>query len=73
MQGVENVHPMHIGGAYQFDFGKVKLTQALHGSAVIDDKTIQYTGNPCGFLLTMEEKTIYHAEILVYLVTWSYW
>ncbi|NMA02854.1 MAG: metal-dependent hydrolase [Clostridia bacterium] len=61
MQGVENVHPMHIGGAYQFDFGKVKLTQALHGSAVIDDKTIQYTGNPCGFLLTMEEKTIYHA------------
>jgi L-ascorbate metabolism protein UlaG (beta-lactamase superfamily) len=24
---------MHIGGARQFDFGKVKLTQAFHGSA----------------------------------------
>jgi len=56
-----NVHPMHIGGAYQFDFGRVKLTPALHGSAVIDGDNIQYTGNPCGFLLTMDGKTVYHA------------
>ncbi|MGV2470131.1 MBL fold metallo-hydrolase, partial [Bacillus subtilis] len=28
-----NVPPMHIGGSHQFDFGKVKLTQAFHGSA----------------------------------------
>ena len=25
-QGVENVHQMHIGGGYNFDFGRVKLT-----------------------------------------------
>ena len=39
---------MHIGGAHQFDFGKVKLTQAFHGSAVTDEenKTITYTGMP---------------------------
>lgn len=29
-QGV-NTHPMHIGGSHEFDFGKVKFTQAFHG------------------------------------------
>ena len=58
-----NVHPMHIGGARQFDFGKVKLTQAYHGSAVTDEenKTITYTGMPAGILLTIDGKTIFHA------------
>ncbi|MDS1030694.1 metal-dependent hydrolase [Bacillota bacterium LX-D] len=54
-------HGMHIGGANRFSFGKVKLTQALHGSAVIEDKNIIYTGNPCGFILELEGKTVYHA------------
>lgn len=61
-QGVENVHGMSIGGAYEFDFGKVKLTPALHGSAyVTDNKEIVYCGMPAGILLTVEGKTIYHA------------
>lgn len=57
------VHPMHIGGAYTFEFGRVKLTQAFHGSArTLDDKQeIIYTGMPAGILLTMDNKTIYHA------------
>ena len=54
-------HTMHIGGSWQFPFGKVKLTPALHGSAVIQGQQIIYTGNPCGFLVHMEGKTIYHA------------
>lgn len=54
-------HPMHIGGAYQFPFGRVKLTSALHGSAAQSDKGFVYTGNPCGFLITVEDKTIYFA------------
>ncbi|AEH54037.1 MULTISPECIES: metal-dependent hydrolase [Heyndrickxia] len=58
-----NTHPLHIGGSYQFDFGKVKLTQAFHGSAVVDDekKEIVYLGMPTGVLLMAEGKTIYHA------------
>lgn len=55
------VHPMHIGGAHDFDFGRVKLTQALHGSSLVTDSEIICLGNPCGLLLTMDGKTIYHA------------
>jgi L-ascorbate metabolism protein UlaG (beta-lactamase superfamily) len=51
------IHPMHIGGAHQFPFGRVKLTIAHHGSVAPDGT---YTGNPCGFLLTMDGKTLYH-------------
>jgi L-ascorbate metabolism protein UlaG (beta-lactamase superfamily) len=60
-QGV-NTHPLHIGGGYDFDFGRVKLTQAFHGSSYeTEDKQIIYTGMPAGILLTVEGKTIYHA------------
>jgi L-ascorbate metabolism protein UlaG (beta-lactamase superfamily) len=57
-QGVENAHPMHIGGGKDFPFGRVKLTIAHHGSALPDGS---YGGNPAGFLLTLEGKKIYHA------------
>ncbi|MBU8905173.1 metal-dependent hydrolase [Desertibacillus haloalkaliphilus] len=61
-QGV-NVHPMHIGGAHTFEFGKVKLTQAFHGSSYTEEENqrIVYTGMPSGILFTAEDKTIYHA------------
>lgn len=52
-------HNMHIGGAYNFPFGRVKLTIAHHGSAAGDG--LEYTGNPCGFLVTMGGKTMYHS------------
>lgn len=57
------VHPMHIGGAHQFPFGRVKLTPAFHGSgyALEEEKQIIYLGMPSGILLTMDGKTIYHA------------
>jgi len=51
-------HNMHIGGAYNFPFGRVKLTIAHHGSGAGDG--LEYTGNPCGFLITMGGKTMYH-------------
>jgi L-ascorbate metabolism protein UlaG (beta-lactamase superfamily) len=51
-------HGMHIGGARQFDFGKVKLTIAHHGSSFPDGS---YGGNPCGFLLWLEGKVLYFA------------
>ncbi|PPA71631.1 metal-dependent hydrolase [Jeotgalibacillus proteolyticus] len=60
-QGLKT-HPMHIGGAFTFDFGTVKLTQAFHGSSyTTEDNQIIYTGMPAGVLLMAEDKTIYHA------------
>ena len=57
-----NVHNMHIGGAHQFEFGKVKFTQAFHGSSFVTaNNEIIYTGMPSGILFTAEGKTIYHA------------
>jgi L-ascorbate metabolism protein UlaG (beta-lactamase superfamily) len=51
-------HPMHIGGAFNFPFGRVKLTIAHHGSMLPDGT---YAGNPTGVLLTLDDKTFYHA------------
>jgi L-ascorbate metabolism protein UlaG (beta-lactamase superfamily) len=60
-QGVRT-HGMSIGGGYDFDFGRVKLTQAFHGSSFnTKDQQIIYMGMPAGILLTLEGKTIYHA------------
>ncbi len=61
-QGVQNIAPMHIGGSKRFsdDFW-VKLTIAHHGSAVIDGDKIIYTGNPCGFVVEIDGKKLYHA------------
>lgn len=57
-QGVENVHPQHIGGARPYDFGEVKLTIAHHGSMLPDGSN---GGSPCGILLKLEDGTIYFA------------
>jgi L-ascorbate metabolism protein UlaG (beta-lactamase superfamily) len=57
-QGVENAHPLHIGGGHQFDFGTVKLTIAHHGSSLPDGSN---GGNPAGILLKLNDGNIYHA------------
>lgn len=52
-------HAQHIGGGHRHPFGYLKLTQALHGSALPDGS---YGGNPAGFLLTTPEgKKVYIA------------
>ncbi|MYL62780.1 metal-dependent hydrolase [Bacillus hwajinpoensis] len=58
-----NAHPMAIGGAHEFEFGKVKLTQAFHGSSYTEEENQQiiYTGMPSGILFSAEGKTVYHA------------
>jgi len=56
-----NVHPMGIGGAYEFPFGKVKYTLAFHGSVYETENEVINTGNPGGILFSAEGLTIYHA------------
>ncbi len=57
-QGLENVHPLHIGGAHAFEWGRVKLTIAQHGSAMPDGS---YGGLAAGVLLYLGGTRIYHA------------
>jgi L-ascorbate metabolism protein UlaG (beta-lactamase superfamily) len=53
-QGIENAHPMSVGGSWAFPFGRTKMTIAVHGSGV-------YTGEagpplsttPGGFLFDL--------------------
>lgn len=56
-----STHSMHIGGRRKFDFGTVKMTNALHGSGISDGGNIICGGNPCGFVIEVEGKKIYHA------------
>ncbi len=54
-------HAMHIGGRTKFDFGRVKMTNALHGSGISENGNMIYGGNPCGFVIEINGKKIYHA------------
>lgn len=57
-QGLKT-HGQHIGGGFQHPFGYLKLTQAVHGSALPDGS---YGGNPAGFLLTtLQGEKLYFA------------
>ncbi len=60
LQGL-TAHPMHIVGAHEFPFGRIKLTIAHHGSGYESNGQMIYMGNPAGALITVEGKTIYHA------------
>jgi len=57
-QGIEKTHPMNLGGGYQFDFGRVKLTPAIHSSAMPDGT---YGGTAGGFLISGEEGAFFYA------------
>jgi L-ascorbate metabolism protein UlaG (beta-lactamase superfamily) len=51
-KGVKKTHGQHLGGGFKHPFGYLKLTLALHGSAMPDGS---YGGNPAGFLLTTND------------------
>ena len=55
--GIEG-HPMNHGGSWDFEFGKVKYVNAIHTSSFPDGT---YGGQPGGFVIEGEHKTIYIA------------
>jgi L-ascorbate metabolism protein UlaG (beta-lactamase superfamily) len=57
-QGITNVHGMNIGGGFNFDFGRVKMVNAVHSGALPDGSN---GGNPAGFVIYSEGKAIYFA------------
>ncbi|WP_017732578.1 metal-dependent hydrolase [Nafulsella turpanensis] len=57
-KGVADGHPMNHGGKKKFEFGTVKMVNAIHSSSLPDGT---YAGNPAGFVVQTSEKTFYFA------------
>ena len=57
-KGVKNVQAMNHGGATKTDFGRVKLTAAIHSSSMPDGS---YGGNPCGFVVETRDGNFYYS------------
>lgn len=51
-------HPMNIGGKWPFEFGTVKMVQAIHSSSFPDGN---YGGHAAGFVIENDEHTFYYA------------
>lgn len=51
-------HAMNPGGSFTFPFGTVKVVHAIHSSSFPDGT---YGGNPCGFIIESNGKSIYIA------------
>lgn len=57
-KGIENGHPMNIGGKWKFEFGMVTYFTAQHSSVMPDGAS---GGNPGSFLIETKEGNFYHA------------
>jgi L-ascorbate metabolism protein UlaG (beta-lactamase superfamily) len=51
-------HPMNIGGWWSFDFGRVKMVQAVHSSSWPDGS---YAGSAAGFVIDTPDGVLYFA------------
>lgn len=57
-KGLERNHPMNHGGAKTFDFGTIKLVNAVHSSSMPDGS---YGGHPAGIVIKNEEGCFYYS------------
>ena len=57
-QGISAVHGMNIGGGCDFNFGRVKMVNAVHSSSLPDGS---YGGNPAGYIIHAAGKKVYFA------------
>ncbi len=60
-RGAPVVHAMHLGGAHDFPFGRVKMVTALHGGMIEGEDGGAFTTHPCGYVVTMGGTRVYHA------------
>jgi L-ascorbate metabolism protein UlaG (beta-lactamase superfamily) len=64
-QGAKKVHPLGVGGGFNFPFGRVKLTIAIHSAGYPppdgDKGGFVYIGIAAGILIQADGKTIHHA------------
>jgi L-ascorbate metabolism protein UlaG (beta-lactamase superfamily) len=56
--GIHHAHPMNHGGQHRFDFGTVKMVNAVHSSSFPDGS---YGGNPAGFVIETNAGRFYYS------------
>jgi L-ascorbate metabolism protein UlaG (beta-lactamase superfamily) len=57
-KGFNRAHPMNPGGKWQFDFGTLKMVNAIHSSSMPDGS---YGGVPVGIIISNKEGAFYYA------------
>jgi L-ascorbate metabolism protein UlaG (beta-lactamase superfamily) len=61
-KGVNGTSPMNKGGTQEVLGLRFTMTHAIHSSGIEDGGQVIYGGEPCGFVITLEDGTrIYHA------------
>jgi L-ascorbate metabolism protein UlaG (beta-lactamase superfamily) len=61
-KGVSTTSPMNKGGSQEVAGIRFTMVHAVHSSGIEDGGQVVYGGEPCGFVLTLEDGTrIYHA------------
>ena len=61
-KGVANTSPMNKGGTQEVAGLKFTMVHAIHSSGIEDGGQVVYGGEPCGFVITLEDGTrVYHA------------
>ncbi|MHC4924854.1 MAG: metal-dependent hydrolase [Planctomycetota bacterium] len=61
-KGVENIVGMNKGGTVEVAGVKATMVAADHSCGILDDGVVVYGGDPCGFVVTLENGyRVYHA------------
>jgi L-ascorbate metabolism protein UlaG (beta-lactamase superfamily) len=61
-KGVSNTKPMNKGGTQEVAGLRFTMVHAVHSSGIEDGAQVVYGGEPCGYVITLEDGTrIYHA------------
>jgi len=61
-KGIQHTSPMNKGGSQAIGGLGVSMTDARHSSGFVDGGQMVYMGEPCGFVIRLEDRrTIYYA------------
>ena len=61
-KGIQNTVPMNKGGSQEFAGIVISMTDARHSSGLVEGGQMTYMGEPCGFVLQLEDRrAIYYA------------
>ncbi len=61
LKGIKNYDPMNIGGTIELEGLVVHMVPAYHSSGFIENGSIVYGGNPCGYVIEFAGHRTYHA------------